>query len=131
MYRPRNDPRLYGGPYPFVQTGDVAACQGGVLNSWSQTLNEKGRKVSEEFPPGTIAVTIAANIGDTAILGMPMCFPDSVVGVQVLGENVNTYIQLCIEQRKRWLSSRAPAERPKEYQPGNSASASVASGLTR
>ena len=108
MYRPRNDPRLYGGKYPFVQTGDVAACGGGYLEGWSQTLNERGRRVSQEFPAGTIAVTIAANIGDTAILRSPMCFPDSVVGVEVQKPNVNTFIQLCIEQRKGWLASRAP-----------------------
>ena len=27
-HRPRNAPELYGGPYPFVQTGDVAAARG-------------------------------------------------------------------------------------------------------
>lgn len=25
QHRPRNDPRLFGGPYPFIQTGDVAS----------------------------------------------------------------------------------------------------------
>lgn len=24
-HRPRNDPRLFGGPYPFIQTGEVKA----------------------------------------------------------------------------------------------------------
>ena len=26
-HRPRNAPHLYGGPFPFVQTGDVKAAQ--------------------------------------------------------------------------------------------------------
>jgi type I restriction enzyme S subunit len=26
-HRPRNDPALFGGDYPFVQTGDVKAAQ--------------------------------------------------------------------------------------------------------
>ena len=27
-HRPRSEPRFYGGQYPFIQTGDVAACDG-------------------------------------------------------------------------------------------------------
>ena len=30
--------------------------------------------------PGTLCITIAANIADSAILGMDACFPDSVIG---------------------------------------------------
>ena len=26
-HRPRNEPRFYGGKYPFIQTGDVGSCQ--------------------------------------------------------------------------------------------------------
>ena len=76
--RPRNDPRFYGGPYPFIQTGDVALAGGRTLNSYSQSLNELGLSVSRLFPPGTIMVTIAANIADTCVIGMPMCAPDSL-----------------------------------------------------
>jgi type I restriction enzyme S subunit len=32
------------------------------------------------WPVGTLCITIAANICDTAILGIPACFPDSIVG---------------------------------------------------
>jgi type I restriction enzyme S subunit len=32
------------------------------------------------WPAGTLCFTIAANIGDTAILGIPACFPDSIIG---------------------------------------------------
>ena len=78
-HRPRNDPAFYDGEYPFIQTGDVARA-GKVITSYSQTLNEKGKSVSQLFPSGTLMMAIAANIGDTAILGFEAYAPDSVVG---------------------------------------------------
>jgi len=78
-HRPRNDPKLYNGQYPFVQTGNVARANK-FLTDYDQTLNELGRSVSEEFPAGTIVMAIAANIGDVAILTFDACFPDSIVG---------------------------------------------------
>ena len=108
MHRPRNDPRFYGGVHPFVQTGDIAAADGRVLNTFSQTLNDKGAGVSLEFPEGTIAITIAANIADTAILGRPMYFPDSIVGAIVEPPNNVRYVELRIRVRKHWLASQAP-----------------------
>ena len=39
-HRPRNDPSLYDGEYPFIQTGDVARA-GKYIQTYSQTLNEK------------------------------------------------------------------------------------------
>jgi type I restriction enzyme S subunit len=78
-HRPRTDPLLYDGPYPFVQTGDVATAKK-YLSSYKQTLNEKGYGVSVEFPAGTLLMAIAANIGDLAILGINACLPDSIVG---------------------------------------------------
>jgi type I restriction enzyme S subunit len=78
-HRPRNDPALYGGPYPFVQTGDIKAA-GLRLFSYTQTYSEAGLAQSRMWPAGTLCITIAANICDTAILGIPACFPDSIVG---------------------------------------------------
>ena len=78
-HRPRNAPELYGGPYPFVQTGDIKA-SGGRITSHSQTYTEKGLAQSRLWPAGTMAITIAANIAETALLTYPACFPDSVVG---------------------------------------------------
>jgi type I restriction enzyme S subunit len=78
-HRPRNDERLYDGNYPFFQTGDVARA-GKFLSEHRQTLNEFGLRVSTLFPRGTIVMTIAANIGDIAILDIDACFPDSIVG---------------------------------------------------
>ena len=78
-HRPRNAPELYEGPYPFVQTGDIKA-SGGRITSHSQTYSEIGLSQSRMWPAGTMAITIAANIAETAILTYPACFPDSVVG---------------------------------------------------
>ncbi|GAF53263.1 restriction endonuclease subunit S [Psychrobacter sp. JCM 18900] len=78
-HRPRNDPAFYDGEYPFIQTGDVARA-GKIIASYSQTLNEKGKSVSQLFPAGTLMMAIAANIGDTAILGFEAYAPDSVIG---------------------------------------------------
>ena len=77
--RTRNDERYYGGEYPFIQTGDVAGAQK-YIESYSQTLNELGKSVSKCFPKGTLTMTIAANVGDAAILGFDAFSPDSVVG---------------------------------------------------
>ena len=78
-HRPRNDPTLYGGDYPFFQTGDVKAAEL-YLNEHQATYNEKGLAQSRLWEPGTLCFTIAANIADSAILSIPGCFPDSVVG---------------------------------------------------
>ena len=78
-HRPRNDPSLYGGAYPFVQTGDVARAEG-VIKTYHQTLNERGLAASRTFPAGTLVMAVAANIGDVAVLKFEACFPDSVVG---------------------------------------------------
>ncbi len=78
-HRPRDAAHLYGGAHPFVQTGDVKHA-GLYLNEHSQTYSEAGLAQSRMWPPGTLCITIAANIADTAILGIDACFPDSVIG---------------------------------------------------
>ncbi|MHB8160842.1 MAG: restriction endonuclease subunit S [Thermoleophilia bacterium] len=80
-HRPRNDPSLYGGAFPFVQTGDVKAANL-YINRYSQTYNEKGLAQSKLWQPGTLCITIAANIAETAILREAACFPDSIVGFE-------------------------------------------------
>jgi type I restriction enzyme S subunit len=78
-HRPRNDPTLYGGEYPFVQTGDVKEADL-WLTRYRQTYNQAGLGQSKLWPVGTLCITIAANIAETAILKIPACFPDSIVG---------------------------------------------------
>ena len=106
-HRPRNDPQFYGGQYPFIQTGDVVACDG-LISKYSQTLNEDGLAISRLFPSGTIVVTIAANIGSTGIAVFDVAFPDSLVGVQA-GPRVDTrFLELVLRNRKRELDKFAP-----------------------
>ncbi|SAL88059.1 type I restriction-modification system specificity determinant [Caballeronia choica] len=96
-HRPRNDPRLFGGIYPFLQTGEVRAANR-IIRKYSNTYNEFGLQQSKLWPTGTLCITIAANIAETAFLGFDACFPDSVVGFSafkkvVLPEYVNFFIQ--------------------------------------
>jgi type I restriction enzyme, S subunit len=79
-HRPRNEPRLYGGKCPFIQTGDIRNSDHLILEH-SQTYSEAGLAQSKLWPKGTICITIAANIAETGILGFDACFPDSVIGV--------------------------------------------------
>jgi type I restriction enzyme, S subunit len=79
-HRPRNDPALYEGEYAFVQTGDITGAHK-YIRTYSQTLNELGFSVSKMFPRGTLVMSIAANVGDVAILDFEACFPDSMVGL--------------------------------------------------
>lgn len=79
-HRPRNLPEFFGGPYPFVQTGDIVASTGDLRGA-SQMLSDEGLKYSKSFPRDTILITIAANIGFTAITTQETWCPDSVVGI--------------------------------------------------
>ena len=106
-HRPRNDPRFYGGEFPFIQTGDVAACDG-LIDTYSQTLNEDGLAISRLFPSGTIVMTIAANIGSTGITTFDVAFPDSLVGIQT-GPRIETrFLELVLRTRRRELDKVAP-----------------------
>lgn len=78
-HRPRDAAHLYGGPFPFVQTGDVKKARL-YLTEFEKTYSEAGLAQSKLWPAGTLCITIAANIADTAILGIDACFPDSVIG---------------------------------------------------
>lgn len=107
--RPRNDPKYYGGSYPFIQTADITNAVGQYLSSYKQTLNEQGARVSKLFPKGTILVTIAASIADTAILDIPMYLTDSIVGVIPRQMDFSArFIELAIRRNKRTLDSIAP-----------------------
>ncbi|WP_426208057.1 restriction endonuclease subunit S [Pseudomonas sp. TWR2-1-1] len=81
-HRPRDAKHLYGGAYPFIQTGDITSA-GGRIISYRQTYSEAGLAQSKLWPSKTLCITIAANIAETALLTFPACFPDSVVGFTV------------------------------------------------
>lgn len=100
-HRPRNDPALYGGVYPFVQTGDIKHANF-YVTEFSQTYNERGLAQSKLWPVGTLCITIAANIADTAILGIPACFPDSIIGFTAReNESDARFIKYCLDTYKR------------------------------
>ena len=108
-HRPRNDPVLYGGKYPFIQTGDIAG-SGGVITHHSQTYNDRGLAQSKLWPEGTVCITIAANIAETAILTYPACFPDSIVGLIANAEIcIPQYVEYFLRTAKADLASFAPA----------------------
>ena len=78
-HRPRNDKILFGGKYPFIQTADVKSAQF-YLTEFTETYSERGLAQSKLWPKGTLCITIAANIAETAILDIAACFPDSIMG---------------------------------------------------
>lgn len=80
-HRPRNDRRLFGNSYPFIQTGDVKKANL-FLNEYSTMYSEFGLAQSKLWHKGTLCITIAANIAETAILNIDACFPDSVIGFE-------------------------------------------------
>ncbi|MCX6302610.1 MAG: restriction endonuclease subunit S [Bacteroidia bacterium] len=108
--RPRNDERFYGGKYPFIQTGDIvkAANTLGKIE-YTQTLNELGLSVSKLFEEEVLLITIAANIGDTAILDYPACFPDSIVAIKSKDVKVNLrFLNVYFKFLKKYLENLAP-----------------------
>ncbi len=108
-HRPRDDKKLYDGPYPFIQTGDVRKSEG-TITEYSQTYSEFGLKQSRLWPAGTLCITIAANIAETGILKFAACFPDSVVGFLIEGGATTTqYVEYFIRTAREKLERFAPA----------------------
>lgn len=105
-HRPRNDPRLLGGQYPLVQTGDVAGA-GAYLTRFSSTYSDLGLGQSRLWPRGTLCITIAANIAKTAILKIEACFPDSVVGFTA-DPATTEYVRVWLSFLQATLEARAP-----------------------
>lgn len=104
-HRPRNDKKLFGGKYPFVQTGDVASA-GLLLTNYSQTYNEFGLAQSKLWPSGTLLITIAANIAETSILGIDAAFPDSIIGFTATKSDV-VFIKTLIDKFSNGLKRKA------------------------
>lgn len=105
--RPRNDPSLFGGNYPFIQTGDISNSNHFLAN-YSQTYNEVGLAQSKLWPKGTICIAIVgATVGESAILDFEACFPDSVIGI-VVNEDFadNEYVEYLIQSFKSLLKEK-------------------------
>ena len=106
-HRPRNDPKLLGGEYPLVQTGDVANA-GLYITSYNSTYSELGLRQSKLWKKGTLCITIAANIAKTSILEFDACFPDSIVGFIANEKTNNIFIHYWFSFFQSILESQAP-----------------------
>lgn len=107
-HRPRNDKKLFGGKYPFIQTGEVRAANR-IIKKYEQTYSEFGLEQSKLWQKGTLCITIAANIAETAFLGFDACFPDSIVGFSASKAVLPEYIELFIKSARTRIESYAPA----------------------
>lgn len=106
-HRPRNAPEFLGGPYPLIQTGDVANADG-YIKEYTSTYSELGFRQSKMWPKGTLCITIAANIAKTAILEFASCFPDSIVGFNAYSDVTNEYIHHWFTFVQRIIEEQAP-----------------------
>jgi type I restriction enzyme S subunit len=106
-HRPRDAAELYGGPYPFIQTGDVANSSG-TISRFTSTYSEAGLRQSRLWPVGTLCITIAANIAKTGVLTFEACFPDSVVGFLPGPKVFTAYVQAWLGFLQPTLEANAP-----------------------
>ncbi len=106
-HRPRNAPELLGGPYPLIQTGDVAAA-GLYITECHNTYSELGLRQSRMWKAGTLCITIAANIAQTAIMTFDACFPDSVVGFVPVTYIGAVYMHYWFSFFRKILEEQAP-----------------------
>jgi type I restriction enzyme S subunit len=58
--------------------------------------------------PPVVLITIAANIGDTAMLNYPACFTDSVVGLKPNGRILPKFLEFAMRGKKEYLDGLAP-----------------------
>jgi type I restriction enzyme S subunit len=108
-HRPRNEPRFYNGPFPFVQIGNLPRNGGSILN-YTQTLNEAGLAISRLFPTGTVLIAIVgATIGNTGILGFDSCAPDSLVALEADDPTLCKFAEYYLRSKKLEIRSTSYA----------------------
>jgi type I restriction enzyme, S subunit len=100
-HRPRNEPSLFGGEFPFVQTADIHGSDL-YIHSYSQTYNEAGLAQSKLWEPGVICITNAGeNTGDCGILAIRACFPDSILAIEPMPEMADAiFLKYSIDRLK-------------------------------
>jgi type I restriction enzyme S subunit len=99
-HRPRNEPRFYGGPHPFIQTGEVSSSRG-YIRSHNQTLTDAGVAISRLFPKGTVFISIVgANVAKAAIASYDVYAPDSVIGMIPTGVIVPELLELWLRMNQ-------------------------------
>jgi type I restriction enzyme S subunit len=108
-HRPRNDALLFGGDYPFIQTGEVKAANR-IIRTFYKTYSEFGLQQSKLWLKGTLCITIAANIAETAFLGFDGCFPDSIVGFSSFRNIIfPEYVDFFMQSARTRIEAYAPA----------------------
>ena len=106
-HRPRNASFLYGGKYPFVQTGDIKEANL-YLTKYTQTYSEEGLKQSKLWDENTLCITIAANIAETAILKIKACFPDSIIGlIPIENQTTVLFVKHLFDKFKHFITSES------------------------
>jgi len=115
--RPRNASELLGGPYPLIQTGDVANSDY-YIKEFKNTYSKLGLLQSRMWPIGTLCITIAANIAKTGILTFEACFPDSVVGFKPNNLVRTEYVQWWMFFLQKILEEKAPESAQKNINLG-------------
>ena len=106
-HRPRDDKSLYGGIYPFIQTGDVRNSKK-YITVYNQTYNEKGLSQSRLWKANTICITIAANIAEVGILSFDACFPDSLIGITVDQKKINEeFLYFMLLHKQQLIKSKS------------------------
>ena len=106
-HRPRNDPKLLGGIYPLIQTGDVANADM-YISEYKMTYSDLGLQQSKMWHKDTLCITIAANIAKTGILTFDACFPDSVVGFVANAKTNNLFMHYWFTFFQKILEEQAP-----------------------
>nr|AAT38617.1 predicted type I site-specific deoxyribonuclease specificity subunit [uncultured gamma proteobacterium eBACHOT4E07] len=106
-HRPRNDPNLFGGHYPFIQTGNVANSSK-FITHYDKSYNEKGLEQSKLWSKNTVCITIAANIAECGILNFDACFPDSIIGITVDQKQTSSeYVFYLLSYFKDFIQSKS------------------------
>lgn len=111
-HRPRNDPKLFGDKYPFIQTAEVKEAKLWLTNKPEKYYSDFGLKQSKLWDEGTLCITIAANIAESSILTYKACFPDSVLGF-IANKDTNTIFvkyQIDILKKKMQNSAKGSAQ---------------------
>ena len=78
------------------------------VNTFNSTYSDFGLAQSRKWPAGTLAITIAANIAESAILGIEACFPDSIVGFTPNSDSNSVFIKAQLDFLKDRISEVAP-----------------------
>jgi type I restriction enzyme S subunit len=120
-HRPRNDSKLFiNGIYPFIQTGDVAKAKhnNDLITTINGYYNDFGLAQSEIQPKGTLCITIAANIAECGFLNFDACLPDSIVCLEAIDKNIESFVYHYLKLAKADLERFAPATAQKNINLG-------------